>query len=118
MENIIGIALIIGGFTLGLYLMWLDINKKKKEKLEEKLRKEKENINKQKEIERKSTAVKAKLEKADVLGNQLSEIQEVEIPDISELKEINSNIISNNMLQAITAYQTWRINKNTKTLRS
>jgi DNA repair exonuclease SbcCD ATPase subunit len=88
MENIIGIALIIGGFTLGLYLMWLDINKKKKEKLEEKLRKEKENINKQKEIERKSTAVKAKLEKADVLGNQLSEIQEVEIPDISEFKQL------------------------------
>lgn len=33
---------------------------------------------------------------------------------VSELKEINSSIMTNNMLQAITAYQTWRINKNTK----
>lgn len=33
---------------------------------------------------------------------------------VTELKEINSSILTNNMLQAITAYQTWRINKNTK----
>jgi len=35
---------------------------------------------------------------------------------VTELKEINSNIVTNNMLQAITAYQTWRINKNTKNI--
>ncbi|WP_445713493.1 hypothetical protein [Flavobacterium sp.] len=34
----------------------------------------------------------------------------------TELKEINNNIVTNNMLQAIIAYQTWRINKNTKIL--
>lgn len=37
---------------------------------------------------------------------------------VTELKEINSSIMTNNMLQAITAYQTWRINKNTKSLRN
>jgi 2-C-methyl-D-erythritol 4-phosphate cytidylyltransferase len=37
---------------------------------------------------------------------------------VSELKEINSGIMTNNMLQAITVYQTWRINKNTKSLRN
>jgi len=80
--------LIIGGLILGLYLMWSETNKKKKEKLVEKLRKEKENINKQNEIERKDTAIKVKLEKADILGNHLSEIQEVEIPDISDFKQL------------------------------
>lgn len=35
---------------------------------------------------------------------------------VTELKEINNSIMTNNMLQAITAYQTWRINKNTKIL--
>jgi hypothetical protein len=33
---------------------------------------------------------------------------------VEELKELNSNLSTNNMLQAITAYQTWRINRNTK----
>lgn len=37
---------------------------------------------------------------------------------VHELKEINSSIITNNLLQAITAYQTWKINKNTKELSS
>lgn len=36
---------------------------------------------------------------------------------VSELKEINSSIMANNMLTAITAYQTWRININTRSLR-
>lgn len=33
---------------------------------------------------------------------------------VSELKVINSSILTNNLLQTITAYQTWKINKNTK----
>jgi hypothetical protein len=33
---------------------------------------------------------------------------------VSELKVINSSITTNNLLQAITAFQTWRVNKNTK----
>ena len=33
---------------------------------------------------------------------------------VSELKELNSGILTNNLLQAITAYQTYRINKKTK----
>jgi hypothetical protein len=37
---------------------------------------------------------------------------------VSELKDINSSIITNNMLQAITAYQTWRVSNNTKDLPS
>lgn len=36
----------------------------------------------------------------------------------SELKEVNSSIMTNNMLQSITAYQTWKVNKNTKSLRN
>ena len=59
------------------------------------------------------------------INNQLTELNQnfislVESSEnvVSELKEINSNIIDNNLLQAITAYQTWRINKNTKSLRS
>jgi hypothetical protein len=59
------------------------------------------------------------------ISNQLAELNQnfislVESSEnvVSELKEINSSIITNNMLQAITAYQTWRINKNTKSLRN
>ena len=59
------------------------------------------------------------------INNQLTELNQnfislVESSEnvVSELKEINSSIMTNNMLQAITAYQTWRINKNTKSLRS
>jgi hypothetical protein len=55
------------------------------------------------------------------ISNQLTDLNQnfislVESSEnvVSELKEINSSIMSNNMLQAITAYQTWRINKNTK----
>ena len=58
-------------------------------------------------------------------SNQLTELNQnfislVESSEnvVSELKEINSSIMTNNMLQAITAYQTWRINKNTKSLRN
>ena len=57
------------------------------------------------------------------INNQLTELSQsfISLVDsseniISELKEINSNIITNNMLQTITAYQTWRINKNIKSL--
>jgi preprotein translocase subunit YajC len=59
------------------------------------------------------------------ISNQLTELNQnfITLVDsseniVSELKEINSSIITNNMLQAITVYQTWRINKNTKSLRS
>lgn len=59
------------------------------------------------------------------ISNQLTELNQnfislVESSEnvVSELKEINSSIMTNNMLQAITAYQTWKINKNTKSLRS
>lgn len=59
------------------------------------------------------------------ISNQLTELNQnfislVESSEnvVSELKEINSSLMTNNMLQAITAYQTWRINKNTKSLRS
>ena len=59
------------------------------------------------------------------ISNQLTELNQNFISLVessenvaSELKEINSSIMTNNMLQAITAYQTWRINKNTKSLRS
>lgn len=57
------------------------------------------------------------------ISNQLTELNQnfitlVESSEnlVSELKEINSSIMTNNMLQAITAYQTWKINKNTKSL--
>jgi enamine deaminase RidA (YjgF/YER057c/UK114 family) len=33
---------------------------------------------------------------------------------ISELKQIENGVFGNNILQAVTAYQTWQINKNTK----
>lgn len=59
------------------------------------------------------------------ISNQLTELNQnfISLVDssnnlVSELKEINSSIMTSNMLQAITAYQTWRINKNTKTLRN
>jgi hypothetical protein len=55
------------------------------------------------------------------ISNQLTELNQsfislVESSEnvVSELKEINSGIMTNNLLQAITAYQSWRINKNTK----
>lgn len=58
------------------------------------------------------------------ISNQLTELNQnfislVESSDniVSELKDINSNVITNNMLQSITLYQTWRINKNTRFLR-
>jgi hypothetical protein len=59
------------------------------------------------------------------ISNQLTELNQnfITLIDssnnlVSELKEINSGIMTNNMLQAITVYQTWRINKNTKSLRN
>lgn len=59
------------------------------------------------------------------ISNQLTELNQNFISLIessenvaSELKEINSSIMTNNMLQAITTYQAWRINKNTKSLRN
>ena len=58
------------------------------------------------------------------ISNQLTELNQnfISLSESSEnivleLKEINSSVMTNNMLQAITAYQTWRINKNTKSLR-
>ena len=58
------------------------------------------------------------------MSNQLTELNQnfISLADssisvVSELKEINSGIMTNNMLQAITAYQTWKMNKNSKTLR-
>tara|TARA_B110000027_G_scaffold66076_1_gene70747 strand:+ start:955 stop:1920 length:966 start_codon:yes stop_codon:yes gene_type:complete len=58
------------------------------------------------------------------MSNQLTELNQnfISLSESSEnivleLKEINSSVMTNNMLQAITAYQTWRINKNTKSLR-
>ena len=35
---------------------------------------------------------------------------------VSELQSINNSLITNNVLTAITTYQTWRINRNTKYL--
>lgn len=59
------------------------------------------------------------------INNQLTDLNQnfislVESSEsiVSELKEINSSILTNNMLQTITAYQTWRINRNTKSLRN
>ena len=58
------------------------------------------------------------------MSNQLTELNQnfISLSESSEnivleLKEINSSVMTNNMHQAITAYQTWRINKNTKSLR-
>jgi hypothetical protein len=55
------------------------------------------------------------------INNQLTELNKnfislVESSQdiVSELRGINSNIMTNNMLQAITAYQTWRVNKDNK----
>ncbi len=64
-----------------------------------------------------------KLDKIEVrlaqINNQLTKLNQnflslVESSEtiVSELKEINSNITTNNMLQAITTYQTWKTNKN------
>ena len=57
------------------------------------------------------------------ISNQLTELNQsfislVESSEnvVSELKEINSGIMTNNLLQAIIAYQTWKINKNTKSI--
>ena len=66
-----------------------------------------------------------KLERIDLrlaqISNQLTDLNQNFISLVessenlaAELKEINSSIVTNNMLQAITAYQTWRINNNTK----
>ena len=59
------------------------------------------------------------------ISNQLTELNQNFISLVessenvaSELKEINSSIMTSNMLQAITAYQAWRVNKNTKPLRN
>tara|TARA_B110000879_G_scaffold195923_1_gene265098 strand:- start:1013 stop:1474 length:462 start_codon:yes stop_codon:yes gene_type:complete len=59
------------------------------------------------------------------INNQLTELNQnfislVESSEniVYELKEINSSIMTNNMLQTITAYQTWRINNNTKSLKN
>lgn len=59
------------------------------------------------------------------INNQLTELNNnfislVESSEnvVSELKEINSGIMTNNMLLAINAYQSWRINSNTKSLRN
>ncbi len=55
------------------------------------------------------------------IGSQLSHLSDdfeilFEKSDliISELKQIENGVFGNNILQAITAYQTWQINKNTK----
>ena len=55
------------------------------------------------------------------ISNQLTELNQNFISLIesskniaAELKEIKSSIVTSNLLQAITAYQSWRINKNTK----
>lgn len=57
------------------------------------------------------------------ISNQLTELNQsfislVESSEnvVTELKVINSSIMTNNLLQAITAYQTWRVNKNTKSI--
>lgn len=74
-------------------------------------------------------SVSSKLENIEIqlaqISNQLTELNQnflslVDSSDniVSELKVINSSIMTNNMLQTITAYQTWRINKNTKGLSS
>jgi hypothetical protein len=59
------------------------------------------------------------------ISNQLTDLNQsfislVESSEnvVSELKEINSGISASNLFQAITAYQTWRVNKNTKSLRA
>lgn len=55
------------------------------------------------------------------ISNQLTELNQNFISLIessgniaAELKEIKSSIVTSNLLQAITAYQSWKINKNTK----
>lgn len=70
-----------------------------------------------------------KLDKIEVrlaqISNQLTNLNQnfislIESSEniVSELKEVNSSIMTNNMLQSITAYQTWKINRNTKSLRN
>ncbi|MBU2937908.1 hypothetical protein KO494_00005 [Lacinutrix sp. C3R15] len=70
-----------------------------------------------------------KLDKIEVrlskISNQLTDLNQNFVSLIessekiaSELKEVNSNIMTNNMLQSITAYQTWKVNRNTKSLRN
>lgn len=72
-------------------------------------------------------SISSKLDNIEIglaqISNQLTELNQnfislVESSEniVSELKEINSSIMTNNMLQTITAYLTWRINNNTKSL--
>tara|TARA_R110002049_G_scaffold3795_2_gene27464 strand:- start:9306 stop:10235 length:930 start_codon:yes stop_codon:yes gene_type:complete len=71
----------------------------------------------------------SKLDKIEVrlaqISNQLTDLNQNFVSLIesseniaSELKEVNSSIMTNNMLQSITAYQTWKVNRNTKSLRN
>ena len=46
-------------------------------------------------------------------GNFISLVESSENV-VSELKEIDNSIMTNNILQSIAAYQSWRINNNTK----
>ncbi len=55
------------------------------------------------------------------IGNQLTEMNsnfktliESNESIIKELKEIDKSIMTSNLIQSFTAYQTWKINKNTK----
>tara|TARA_B110000971_G_scaffold186697_1_gene195574 strand:- start:238 stop:1605 length:1368 start_codon:yes stop_codon:yes gene_type:complete len=70
----------------------------------------------------------SKLESIDIrlvnIDGQLTELNlnfealaDASVSIVSELQNINSSFITNNMLTAITAHQTWRINRNTKSLR-
>ena len=59
------------------------------------------------------------------IGNQLAELNQnfVSLSNsseaiVGELKEINNGIMDSNLLQAVTVYQTWKINKNTKSIRN
>lgn len=98
MDIILAYALIIGGVILFFYSIWYGINKKKNEEKEKALKAEKEIIKELEVKEKKQAVVKSKLKKADILGNQLSEVQEVEIPDISDFKKLivdNEKTINN-----------------------
>jgi hypothetical protein len=50
------------------------------------------------------------------LNNNFERLVESTNSMVAELKNINSSIVTNNLLQALTFFQTWRINRNLKNL--
>ena len=51
----------------------------------------------------------------DTINNSISDLN---ISIDEQLESVNSNLSYNNLVSTITAYQTYKINKNTKSLRN